>query len=71
MNIYLTENYVLIVAFNPLFSHSVHPNWFSSGWLSMNTLMLDEKRVFVGKDQVPTQKMFEKLGIKCILVDFR
>ena len=34
----------------------------------MNTLMLDEKRVLVEKDEIPTQKMFEKLGIECIKV---
>ncbi|XP_064626744.1 glycine amidinotransferase, mitochondrial-like [Lineus longissimus] len=46
-----------------------HPLWFSSNWLSMNTLMLDEKRVICGKEEVPTQKMFAKLGIKCITLD--
>ena len=44
------------------------PLWMSSKWLSMNTLMLDEKRVLVEKEEVPTQKMFEKLGIECIKV---
>ena len=34
----------------------------------MNVLMLDEKRVFVEKDEIPTQKMFEKLGITPIKV---
>ena len=45
------------------------PLWMSSTWLSMNTLMLDEKRVLVEKDEIPTQKMFEKLGIECIKVN--
>ena len=44
------------------------PLWMTSKWLSMNTLMLDEKRVLVEKEEVPTQRMFEKLGIKCIKV---
>ena len=44
------------------------PLWMTSKWLSMNTLMLDEKRVVVEKDEITTQKMFEKLGIKCIKV---
>ena len=44
------------------------PLWMSSRWLSMNVLMLDEKRVMVEKDEVPTQKLFEKLGIECIKV---
>ena len=39
-----------------------HPLWMSSKWLSMNVLMLDEKRVMVDKNEVTTQKMFEKLG---------
>lgn len=39
-----------------------HPLWMSSKWLSMNVLMLDEKRVMVDANEVPIQKMFEKLG---------
>ena len=34
----------------------------------MNILMLDEKRVLVEEKEIPTQKMFEKLGIECIKV---
>jgi len=48
-----------------------HPLWMGSKWLSMNVLMLDEKRVVVDKNEIPTQKMFESLGIKCIPVDMR
>ena len=44
------------------------PLWLGSKWLSMNTMMLDEKRALVEKEEVPTQKMLEKLGIKCIRV---
>ena len=46
----------------------VPPMWMSSKWLSMNVLMLDPKRVLVSSIEIPTQKMFEKLGIKCIKV---
>lgn len=45
------------------------PYWFPSKWLSMNVLMLDPKRVLVDEREIPTQKMFEKLGIKCIKVN--
>ena len=45
-----------------------HPLWMSSKWLSMNVLMLDEKRVIVEKEEYPIQKMFENLGIECIKV---
>ena len=45
-----------------------HPLWMSSKWLSMNVLMLDEKRVVVETQETPIQKMFEKLGIECIKV---
>jgi len=48
-----------------------HPLWMSSKWLSMNTLMLDEKRVVIAATETPTHKMFESLGIKCIKVDIR
>lgn len=48
-----------------------HPLYMSSKWLSMNVLMLDEKRVLVEKEEVPTQKMFESLGIKCVKASIR
>jgi len=48
-----------------------HPLWFSSKWLSMNVLMLDEKRVVCSKDEEPTHKMFRKLGIEPIPVDMK
>lgn len=44
------------------------PLWMTSKWLSMNILMLDEKRVLVEEKEIPTQKMFEKLGIECVKV---
>lgn len=34
----------------------------SSKWLSMNVLMLDEKRVMVDANESTIQKMFESLG---------
>ena len=34
----------------------------------MNVLMLDPHRVMVDAEEVPIQRMFEKLGIKCIKV---
>jgi len=57
----------IVTAAKPIIPDS-WPLWLSSKWLSMNTLMLDEKRVLVEKEEVPTQKMFEKLGIECIKV---
>lgn len=39
-----------------------HPLWMSSKWLSMNVLMLDEKRVMVEANESTIQKMFESLG---------
>ena len=48
-----------------------HPMWFSTNWLSINVLMLDEKRVVIEEQETPTQKMFEKLGIQCIKVPLR
>lgn len=54
----------------PVMSDS-HPLWMSSKWLSMNVLMLDEKRVVVERDEIPIQKMFESLGIKCIKVSIK
>ena len=34
-----------------------HPMWMSSNWLSMNVLMLDEKRVVVDANEKPTIKV--------------
>uniref|UniRef100_U3I6G0 Glycine amidinotransferase n=1 Tax=Anas platyrhynchos platyrhynchos TaxID=8840 RepID=U3I6G0_ANAPP len=48
-----------------------HPLWMSSKWLSMNVLMLDEKRVMVDANETSIQKMFEKLGISTIKVSIR
>ena len=45
------------------------PYWFPSKWLSMNVLVLDPKRVVVDEREIPTQKMFEKLGMTCIKVN--
>lgn len=39
-----------------------HPLWMSSKWLSMNVLMLDDKRVMVDANETTIQKMFESLG---------
>lgn len=43
----------------PVISDS-HPLWMSSKWLSMNVLMLDEKRVLVDRDEIPIQKVNQK-----------
>jgi len=58
----------LVTAPTPTIS-SDHPLWMSSKWLSMNVLMLDEKRVLCAKSEMGTRKMFEKLGITCVPVD--
>ena len=48
-----------------------HPLWMSSKWLSMNVLMIRPDAVLVETDEVPIQKMFESLGIKCIKASIR
>ena len=45
-----------------------HPLWFTSKWLNMNFLMLDEKRAVVEAGEEPIHHMLEKLGIKSIKV---
>ena len=42
-----------------------HPLWMSSKWLSMNVLMLDEKRVVVDANEVPTIKVSYMKGACC------
>ena len=43
-----------------------HPLWMSSKWLSMNVLMLDEKRVVVDKNEIPTIKVSANHSI-CVI----
>merc|ERR1719461_1885392 len=60
----------IVEAPRPVFP-SDHPLWLSSKWLSMNVLMIDERRVLVEKSEIPTHRMFESLGIKPIPVSIR
>ncbi|XP_078506613.1 glycine amidinotransferase, mitochondrial-like [Lissotriton helveticus] len=48
-----------------------HPLWMASKWLSMNILMLDQKRVMVDVNEHSIHQMFEKLGISTIKVNIR
>ena len=45
-----------------------HPLWFTSKWLNLNFLMLDEKRAVVEAGEEPIHHILEKLGIKSIKV---
>jgi glycine amidinotransferase len=50
---------------------AVRPNhvlYMSSSWLSMNTLMLDEKRVLVEQDEAPLREAFARWGFEAIPV---
>lgn len=47
------------------------PMYFSSSWLSMNVLSLDEKTVVVEKQEQPLIDLLNKRGFKCIPVNFR
>ena len=67
MGVCMHVGWKIVTAPKPVASES-WPYWLASNWLSMNTLMLDEKRVLVDTNEVPIQKMFEKLGIECIKV---
>ncbi|XP_072888905.1 glycine amidinotransferase, mitochondrial isoform X2 [Hemitrygon akajei] len=70
IDIFKKAGWTIISPPTPLISDD-HPLWMSSKWLSMNVLMLDEKRVMIEKDETTTQKMFEKLGIATIKVNIR
>ena len=50
------KGWKLVEAPTPMISDS-HPLWMSSKWLSMNVLMIDEKRVLVAENEVTTQKV--------------
>ena len=47
--------------------HPLVPN----DWLSMNVVMLDEKRVLVEKEETTIRKMFEDVGITPVPVNIR
>lgn len=47
------------------------PLWMSSKWLSMNVLMLDQKRVVVEQNETPIIKLFERLGLTPIKVPMK
>ena len=46
------------------------PLCFCSVWLSMNTLLLDEKTIFVEEQEKAQQEQFDKLGFEVIPVPF-
>jgi len=48
-----------------------HPLYFSSKWISMNLLSLDEERVLVEKQEEPTIKFLKDSGFKPIPVPLR
>jgi len=48
-----------------------HPLYMSSSWLSMNILMLDEKRVVVEESEEPLIKLFKENGFQPITCSFR
>jgi glycine amidinotransferase len=48
-----------------------HPLYFTSKWLSMNLLSIDEERVLVEQHEEPTIKFLKNNGFKPIPVPFR
>jgi len=50
---------------------STHPLYFSSIWMNLNVLMLDEKRVIVEKNEENTIREFKKHGFEPIPCNFR
>lgn len=48
-----------------------HPMFMSSKWVSMNVLMLDERRVVVERQEEPLIRALTDWGFECITCDFR
>jgi len=44
---------------------------FSSSWLSLNFLQIDDKHIIIEENEKETQRFLESLGIKCIPIPFR
>ncbi|CAK8684948.1 glycine amidinotransferase, mitochondrial-like [Clavelina lepadiformis] len=70
MHLFKKAGWTVVEAPTPTRSDDL-PLWMSSKWLSMNVLMLDEERVMCDKNEIPTMKMFEELGITTIPVDIQ
>lgn len=51
--------------------HKYPPPYMCSPWLSLNVLMLDEKRVFCEKDDLEMQAYYRDLGIEPIALPFK
>lgn len=48
-----------------------HTMYMSSAWVSMNVLMLDEKRVVVEASELPLIRQLERWGLEVVPVEFR
>lgn len=48
-----------------------HKMYMSSGWVSMNVLMLDERRVVIERQETALIKILEDWGFEIVPVDFR
>lgn len=48
-----------------------HPLYMTSKWVSMNTLMIDEKRVVVDRDEEPLIRALKEWGFEPVLCPFR
>nr|XP_039249159.1 glycine amidinotransferase, mitochondrial-like isoform X2 [Styela clava] len=70
IDLFKKAGWKIVTAAKPVIPDT-HPLWMSSKWLSMNVLMLDEKRVVCDANEIPTINMFEKLDIKPIKVNLR
>jgi len=44
---------------------------FSSAWLSMNWLQIDEKTIIIEEKEIEAKRCLESLGIKCIPIPYR
>lgn len=66
----LFRDWEIIRAPNPVLPKD-WPMYFSSPWLSMNTLSLDEKTVVVERQEKPLINLLTSRGFRCIPVDFR
>lgn len=60
----------VLVAPQPAIPDS-HPLYMTSKWVSMNTLMLDEQRVIVERQEEPLIRAMKDWGFKPILCNFR
>jgi glycine amidinotransferase len=71
VELFETNDWEIVPCAEPAFDeHTKPPLCFCSEWLSMNTLLLDDKTIFVEEQEKAQQQQFSDLGFEVVPVPF-